>query len=57
MFQTSKLCLVPVIVAAEWFTFGKTVSQRRAVLLAVVMSFTAASIAEDIELSILGVCS
>lgn len=56
MFQTSKLCLVPVIVAAEWFTFGKTVSQRRAVLLAVVVSFTAASIAEDIELSILGVC-
>ncbi len=54
MFQTSKLCLVPVIVAAEWFMLGKTVSWQRGLLLVLVVSCTAASIADDIELSALG---
>jgi solute carrier family 35 protein E3 len=54
MFQTSKLCLVPLVVLGERLTQGKAVSLARGTALSVVVAATAASIVDDLELTALG---
>ena len=54
VYQTSKLLLTPVIVAAEWTALRKPLSWRRGLMLAAVTLCATVSMATDFEITVSG---